>query len=526
MVHWADYMAEKIIRERGDREEYVVESGITPSGYVHIGNFREFFTAYIVGHALKDRGKRVRHIHMWDDYDRFRKVPKNVPEEWKEYLTMPVGEVPDPWGCHKSYGDHFMSLFESEVEKLGIEVDFLHARELYRKGEYAEEIRKALERRDEIKAILDGFRDRAKQPHLEESWQPVQIYCPKCRREAEFVAWDGEWRIKYRCKHCGSEGETDIRDGNVKLRWRVDWPMRWAHFKVDFEPAGKDHLAAGGSYDTGREIVEKIFGWPAPMTLMYEFVGIKGQKGKMSGSKGNVILLSDLYEVLEPGIIRFIYAKARPNKELKIDLGLGLLNLYDEFDRVERIYFGLEHAKNPEEEEELRRTYELSMPELPERLIAQAPFRFLVTLVQMPHLDENGIMRVLQEQGHLPEKLGEEDIRRIKLRIRLARNWVERYAPDNVRFTVLQKPPEIRFEPEIEEALGEVAAWLEGHGSFTVDELNNIIFDAAKKRGIPSKKWFKALYNIFIGKDRGPRLAPFLASLEREFVVRRLRLEA
>ncbi len=52
---------------------------------------------------------------------------------------------------------------------------------------------------------------------------------------------------------------------------------------------------------------------------MYEFVGIKGQKGKMSGSKGNVILLSDLYEVLEPGIIRFIYAKARPNKELKID---------------------------------------------------------------------------------------------------------------------------------------------------------------------------------------------------------------
>lgn len=90
------------------------------------------------------------------------------------------------------------------------------------------------------------------------------IYCPHCRKEAEFVSWDGEWKVSYKCPpHCGAKGETDIREGNVKLRWRVDWPMRWAHFKVDFEPAGKDHLAAGGSYDTGREIVEKIFGWPA-----------------------------------------------------------------------------------------------------------------------------------------------------------------------------------------------------------------------------------------------------------------------
>ncbi|WP_461866643.1 lysine--tRNA ligase [Thermococcus sp.] len=526
MVHWADYVAEKIIKERGDKEEYVVESGITPSGYVHIGNFREVFTAYIVGHALRDRGKKVRHIHMWDDYDRFRKVPKNVPAEWREYLTMPVGEVPDPWGCHKSYGDHFMSLFESEVEKLGIEVDFLHARELYKKGEYAEEVKRALEKRDEIKAILDEFRDRAKQPHLEESWQPVQIYCPKCRKEADFVQWNGEWKIKYKCPHCGSEGETDIREGNVKLRWRVDWPMRWAHFKVDFEPAGKDHLAAGSSYDTGRVIVEKVFGWPAPIDLMYEFVGIKGQKGKMSGSKGNVILLSDLYKVMEPGLVRFLYASHRPNKELKIDLGQGLLNLYDEFDKVERIYFGLEEAKNPEEEEELKRTYELSMPSLPKRLIAQAPFRFLVTLVQMPHLDEAGIIEVLKKQGHVPEELSDEDVERIRLRIRLAKNWVREYAPENVKFSLLTTAPEVKLKPEIEEALEEVACWLENRESFVIDEFNNILFEAAKKRGIASREWFRILYRLFIGKDRGPRLASFLGALDKEFVIKRLRREA
>ncbi|USH00559.1 lysine--tRNA ligase [Thermococcus argininiproducens] len=526
MVHWADYMAEKIIREKGDKESYVVESGITPSGYVHIGNFRELFTTYIVGHALKDKGKKVRHIHMWDDYDRFRKVPKNVPKEWQEYLTMPVSEVPDPWGCHESYADHFRELFEEEVEKLGIAVDFLRASELYKSGEYANDVRIALEKRNKIMEILNKFRDMAKQPHLPEDWQPVQIYCPNCRKEAQFVEWDGEWKIKYRCIHCDREDVTDIRDGNVKLRWRVDWPMRWAHFNVDFEPAGKDHLAAGSGYETGIEIIKAVYGKEPPMPLMYEFVGIKGQKGKMSGSKGNVILLSDLYEVLEPGVIRFLYARHRPNKEIKIDLELGLLNLYDEFDKVERLYFGMEEAKNPEEGEELKRTYELSMPFIPERLIAQAPFRFLVVLVQMPHLDEDKIINVLKEQGHIPTDLGKEDLERIKLRIQLAKNWVEKYAPEGVKFELQEKLPTVEMSEDIKEALEELAEWIERKERFTVDELNTVIFDAAKKRGISSKKYFKVLYSLFIGKERGPRLAPFLASLDREFVIKRLRLES
>ncbi len=143
-----------------------------------------------------------------------------------------------------------------------------------------------------------------------------------------------------------------------------------------------------------------------------------------------------------------------------------------------------------------------------------------------PHLDDDGIIRVLQEQGHVPpgNLTGGDDVERIKLRIRLARNWVERYAPENVRFSILEKPPEIQLKSEVREAMLEVAEWLESHERFTVDELNNAIYDAAKKRGIPSKEWFRALYNVFIGKDRGPRLAPFLASLDREFVVRRLRL--
>ena len=50
--HWADLAAEKIIKEKGDKKTYVCAAGITPSGTVHIGNFREVITTDLVVKAL------------------------------------------------------------------------------------------------------------------------------------------------------------------------------------------------------------------------------------------------------------------------------------------------------------------------------------------------------------------------------------------------------------------------------------------------------------------------------------------
>ena len=61
-MHWATEVAEKIIKERGEKEFYTVASGISPSGNVHIGNFREFVTSYFVAEELKRLGKKVRFI--------------------------------------------------------------------------------------------------------------------------------------------------------------------------------------------------------------------------------------------------------------------------------------------------------------------------------------------------------------------------------------------------------------------------------------------------------------------------------
>ena len=90
--HWTDIAAENIIRQKGDKPNYTVAAGITPSGTVHIGNFREIITVELVKRALEKKGKKVRFIYSWDDYDVFRKVPKNMPkqEELKANLRKSI----------------------------------------------------------------------------------------------------------------------------------------------------------------------------------------------------------------------------------------------------------------------------------------------------------------------------------------------------------------------------------------------------------------------------------------------------
>ena len=59
-IHWADITADRIIRQKGEKDMYVLASGITPSGVVHFGNFRETITVDFVARALRDKGKNVR----------------------------------------------------------------------------------------------------------------------------------------------------------------------------------------------------------------------------------------------------------------------------------------------------------------------------------------------------------------------------------------------------------------------------------------------------------------------------------
>ena len=351
-VHWADQCAQKIIRERGDLDSYTCASGITPSGTVHIGNFREIISVDLVVRALRRLGKKVRFIYSWDDYDVFRKVPENMPDKktLEAHLRFPITMVPDTTGRDASYARHHEVDVEQVLPLVGIEPEFLYQVERYRSGMYAEGMKTALQNREKIKDCLNRYRDDAhKIPENEEYW-PAAAFCCKCNKDTtEILSYDGEYGVEYRCTSCGHSEKADLRSSKeLKLGWRVDWPMRWQFEKTVFEPAGKDHHSQGGSFDTARLVSQEIYNWPAPVSFRYDFIGIKGLPGKMSSSKGKVISLDDVLRVYQPEIARYLFAGTRPNTEFSISFDLDVIKTYEDYDKTERIAWGVDKAKNDE----------------------------------------------------------------------------------------------------------------------------------------------------------------------------------
>jgi lysyl-tRNA synthetase class 1 len=538
-AHWADETAEKIIREKGaspagdlstDKKElYTCASGITPSGTVHIGNFREIISVELVVRALRDMGKKVRFIYSWDDYDVFRKVPKNMPkqEELQKYLRFPITMVPDPWERDSSYARHHEVDVETILPAVGVFPEFLYQAERYRSSLYANEIRKALEHRDLLKNILDKFRD--EEHKIQGEWWPVSVFCGKCNKDETAIdRWDGEWGLSYHCDACGNTETADIRTApGVKLSWRIDWPMRWEYEKVDFEPAGKDHHSHGGSFDTARHVCKEVYGWDAPVTFRYDFIGIKGSAGKISSSSGEVVDLGDVLKVYTPQLTRYLFAGTRPNTEFTISFDLDVIKIYEDYDKTERIAWKLESAKDDATYRWERRIYELSQPVtdadgklLPlEKMIPpfQIPFRHLCSLIQIADGDIEKALETLNG-GDKQARPTLEQISALRSRSLCAKYWVENYAPDEFRFRLRPAGEKAELSLQEEAAIrllrDDVISCIE---TFAEDKpCAEAIYGAAKKAGVEGKELFRAAYQALIGKDQGPRLASFLRSINKQ----------
>ena len=526
-LHWADETAAKVIREKGEKELYTCASGITPSGTVHIGNFREIISVDLVVRALRDLGKKTRFIYSWDEYDVFRKVPENMPkkDELKNYLRFPITLVPDPWERDSSYARHHEVDVESVLPAVGIAPEYLYQAANYRSSKYADGIRKALEKREILKTILDKFRD--EEHKIQGEWWPVSVFCEKCSKDETGIdSWDGDWGLSYHCDACGNKETVDLRKtGAVKLVWRVDWPMRWEREKVDFEPAGKDHHSQGGSFDTARHVCKDVYNWDAPVTFRYDFIGIKGTPGKMSSSKGKVIDLPDVLRVYTPELTRYLFAGTRPNTEFTISFDLDVIKIYEDYDKTERIACKMEEAKDEAAYLKERRIYELSQVStdkdgktiMPGVKPYQVPFRHLCNLIQIADGDIEKALASLGEEvaGPAPEQ-----IPALRSRAACAKYWAEECAPEEFRFKLkgAGEEPSTALTDEEKAAIRSLRDSLIAKIETYTDDKScaEAIYRIAEEHAMEGKALFKAAYQALIGKDQGPRLANFLRSISKE----------
>lgn len=501
-LHWADIYADRIIREKGPKAVYTCASGITPSGTVHIGNFREIISVDLVVRALRDRGEKVRFIYSWDDYDVFRKVPKNMPRQdfLETCLRKPITSVPDLVGNASSYARANELAVEQVLPTVGIHPEYLYQSQRYQSSMYAEGIRTALEHRQEIIDILNTYRTEP----LDGNWWPVSVFSGFTGKDTTTVlGWDGEWGLTYRDDETGETETVDLRKtGLVKLNWRIDWPMRWAREGVDFEPAGKDHHSQGGSFDTSRQIV-RIYGAEAPVSFKYDFITFKG-KGKQSSSQGNVDTLDDLLEVYIPEIVRYLFASTRPSSEFSISFDLDVLKIYEDYENCERIYFGLLPVNEKRLAKE-KRIFELSQVDgIPSEPSYQIPFRHLCNLLQIHDGDIDKVISVLGD-------VRPSQLERLRAKCVCAWNWITTDAPEDFRFSLASpdRPPLDLAEPQ-RNAIRGLAAAVEEMDGMSEKEFSERLYQVAADAGIEAGEFFSTVYNVLISKARGPKLAGFI----------------
>ena len=516
-MHWSEIIADRIIKRNPDKEEYVCAAGISPSGSIHIGNFRDIATSYFVVRALIKKGKKAKLLFSWDEFDRMRKVPVNVAaidNDMEKYIGCPYVDVKNPFATEeKTYAEYFEHEFERSIVKFGINMDYRHQAEMYRSGKYTEHILHSLKKRGEIFDILASHRTQPVQEGEREGYYPVSIYCSECGKDTTKIVSlsDDCTQAEYTCA-CGHKGSFDFtKDFNCKLAWKIDWPMRWMYEGVDFEPGGKDHASPHGSYDTSKDIAKKIFGYEPPLFQGYEFIGIKGTTGKMSGSSGLNLTPETLLKIYEPEVILWLYSKTEPLKAFDFCFDDGILRQYFEFDKM---YTAVKDGTANDAQKEIM--YNTTVGD---RVLETVPMGLLVQLGSVVDFNVPMLETVFEKIGtpYKSEQFSE--------RLDKAKYWLENCAPDQVNRLRAGRNWEV-YETLNETQKAEIKALFEyiSAGGYDLDDLNKKLYAIPKEingEDLDEKAlktiqgaFFKNVYKLLIDKEKGPRLYLFLFAID------------
>ncbi|KXA90918.1 hypothetical protein AKJ63_00595 [candidate division MSBL1 archaeon SCGC-AAA259D18] len=522
-MHWVDRAAEKTRRRQVSNN--VIASGTSISGCLHIGAAPDVFIADAVAKVLEERGESAEAVWYTDDIDPMRRVPWPLSEdEYEKYLGMPYIDIPAPDTEHDNFVEFFKKPFLESLGEFGVDSVVCSSAEVYGEGRLADQTRIALERSEEIREILNKYRS----DPLPEGWLPFDPICEECGKIATTRAYDWEDdHVYYKCEEsdyvegCGHKGVADYTKGEGKLTWRVEWPARWKMLGVTCEPFGKDHAAAGGSYDTGKLIAKRVYDYEPPVPVPYEWISLKGEP--MSSSKGRVFTLSEWLEIAEPELLRYFIFRSKAKKAKDFDPSFPLLDLYKEYRQLEDVYFGKEEVSESREEQE-KRIYELSqVGEAPEEYPQRVPFRLAVVLIQVAR-DIDYAIDILRRKGVLEEPKDWE-IDMVEDRLKKAMNWVKKCAPDQAKLKILDELPEVlkeRLSSNQKKCLALLAEQI-SKKDFEPVEIHNRVYETARDKDVEPVELFQAIYLVLLGQKSGPRVGNFLTALEDEFVVERFK---
>ncbi|OGY27024.1 MAG: lysine--tRNA ligase [Candidatus Woykebacteria bacterium RBG_16_43_9] len=506
-MFWADKIAKEA---SATKKPHLVDDAKTPSGRVHVGALRGVIIHDLVYKVLQDAKVKSRYTFIIDDLDPMDDLPAYLSKDkYGKYMGTPLKNIPAPDG-KGSYAEHYAREFIGVFNKLGANPEILWNSQLYEEGKLNKQIQLALDNAEKIQQIYEKIAG-SRRPR---DFIPFQPICEACGKIGTTVAtdWDRKY-VHYECqeskvdwaKGCGHSGKVDPFGGSGKLPWRVEWPAKWAALGVTVEGEGKDHASRGGSRDTANTIAKEIFKYDPPYDIPYEHFLLSGKK--MSSSKGVGTSAIEVAEILPPELVRFLMVRPRPMQHIDFnpELEHTIPKLFDDFDIART-------SKDPD----LQRIWQLSVIGGQPREYFVPRFADLLNWVQMPNVDLG--KETEKKKGN---KLTKEDREALEQRVKYVKIYLNRFAPDNIKFSVkdaLPKEAKLLTEKQ-KEMLLKVNDLLED--AKDPEDFQNTVYKVGKELGLSSADTFKAIYRALLGKESGPKAAWLILSLDKVFVKKR-----
>ena len=558
-IHWIETISKQI--EKRNVDQIILATGKTPSGYIHLGIMRELLICDGLYRIFKNKGKNVKFVLFIDDLDAAKRFPSYIPQNFsKIYLGHPFLSIPNPIiEDERSYARYFGDKLISTFSDLGISAEVIWTHDLYETKEMKEMIRIGLRKNDLVKEIVakyltSSMTEDQKELYLnqQKNWMGAMVICEKCKctqkklkdgtiipnRVLSFDEKKDE--CFYHCPKCGFENNIKISSGQIKLNWRLDWPAKWKIYNTSCEPAGKDHCTPGGSYDTGLDLCQKIFGYQGPVKVAYEWVRL-GDKD-MGTSKGVVFTPDKFLELADPEILRMLIYQTNISKHLSIRIE-ELEQYYNEYDRYEKIYFELIPAKSEQELREIKLIYPLmQVKDVPEKRLIRLPFKLLTVLAQLKPIFGNKMIidkaqEYLKNEG-IEQKL---DIDSFNQRIEKITNWLifleklieneknpqekKKLRNKAIFFSIpenISNEVKTQIDESQKEALKSFLEQISNISKLTEENIKEIMINIRNDLNIKPMKIFQAFYFVILGKKKGPRLSPLLTMLDKNWIEKRI----
>lgn len=518
---WYDKMAVRIVekeRKLGRNLNLLrTEMGLGASGFPHIGSLGDAARSFAVTLALRDQGFKSELVAFCDDTDGLRKVPYGLPASLEKYLGFPVSNIPDPLGCHESYGKHMSSLLLDALDKCRIEYHYISAKEAYEKGLLNEEIKLLLLNAQRVGEIV---KEEVGQERYTEVL-PYFVVCGNCGRiyttkATKFLAEEN--KVLYTCEGmeikgkwiegCGFDGEADVMKAEGKLSWKGEFAARWKALDIRFEAYGKD---IADSVRINDRICREILGYEPPSHARYEMFLDKSGK-KISKSTGNVFTPQVWFRYGSPQALLLLM--------LKRFVGTRTLDVTDipsymnEWDHLEDIYFGKKQLEDKKEMAKLRGLYDYCCAlKTPAQASIHVPYNLLTFLAKMAPEGSEEEFIVEKLRGYEVLQKGQKINGSLKKRIQYALNWISDF--EEITETSLTLNSKER------KAIEELVDLLKVEGD--ANKIQNAVFNIAKKYGLQAAKFFKTIYSILLGTPQGPRLGPYILAMGKQNVVNALR---